>query len=129
MPHVAVNVGAERAFHVASETETCRFWRTRVGGTAKGSPTRLKFAHRTRGAIRMTVGVTFPAVHQEICPGRENTPAREHIHRWLGVGISTGDSIRLVVYLFSHPSSLDTITDMIHQTLRNELLLIHVGIL
>jgi hypothetical protein len=77
----------------------------------------------------MTLGVALPPVHQEICPGRENTPAREHIHRGLEVGISTGYSIRRVVKMSGHPSSLDTITDMIHQKLRNELLLIRVGIL
>jgi len=78
----------------------------------------------------MTLGVALPPVHQEICPGRENTPAGKHIQRGLEVGISTGYSIRRVVNMSGHhPSSLDTITDMIHQKLRNELLLIRVGIL
>jgi len=77
----------------------------------------------------MTLGVALPPVHQEICPGRENTPAGKHIQRGLEVGISTGYSIRRVVNVSGHPSSLDTITDMTHQKLRNELPLIRVGIL
>jgi hypothetical protein len=77
----------------------------------------------------MTLGVTFAAVHQEIFPGRENTPTRKHIHRGLEGGSSTRDRIRLVVNMFGHPSCLNTITDRFPQTLRAGLLPGHFGIL
>jgi len=129
MPHVAVDIRAERAFHVAGETETYKLWRTRVCGTTKWSPTRLKFPHRTRGAVRVTLGVTFAAVHQQIFPGRKDTPTRKHIHRGLEVGSSTGYRIRLVVNMVGHPACLNTITDMFPQRLRVGLLPVRFVIL